>query len=480
MKKAIILLSLLIFSMTEAGAQANEKWMQDYEAMKRYMAEAYANLEWARGKIDLVALDRKTREDLQKATTDAEARKVLDSFLATFRDGHLSLREVKNENAAATGEKPSFAPDAAADKVCGALGYRIRLPKFSLPFDKAPNFRLVSTNKDYFPAGILTLETGKTFGVLNIALFMPEGFFGNCVESWNEYRAKLNTPCEGDCLSKFRTATANRLSAKLTEQIRILQAQKPNYLIVDIGSNGGGTDWVEAAARIISPKPLSRMKRGFIRHPHWAVIHQGNLGAVEADLKRKDLTAKQREYLKTAQTQLKKYIAETKSPCDRSFFWTTKEERKNCTQLNTTPFYGGGIFESLPAAEISNLNARDVLFRTDEFEYEPSVFKGNLIVLVDRKTASAAENFASYMQAAKAGEVVGEKTLGAGCGYVNGGTQYFLPNSKLRLWMPDCVRYRADGVNEVEGVAPDAAIWEATDEKPQKLEKLLAFLAQKR
>lgn len=487
MRKIILPLTLILsFLCQSAAAQANEKWLQDYEAMKKFMSEAYANLEWARKKIHLAALDKKTKEELTKAASDTESRSILEEFLRAFRDGHLHLREnAASVSAQNNDQPPAFAPDAPAAKVCSELGYKVRLHRFSLPFDKAPDFKSVSTEKDYFPAGVFRLENGKSYAVLNIGLFSADRYLGNCIESWEEFRAKLNTPCAGDCLRQFYDATNNRLSAKLTEQIRVLQEQKPDYLIVDIGGNGGGSNWVEAAARIVSPKLLKSTLSGFIRHPHHVAILEEKLKVVEDDLARKDLNAKQIGYLKTAKARLEKYIKEAKAPCDRSYFWTSagsgssSGEKKNCTLLNTTPSFASGIFDRLPSNEISNLRSKNILFQPVDFKYEESVFKGNLIVLVDRKTASAAENFASFMQSSKSGEVVGEKTLGAGCGYINGGTKYFLPNSKLQLRMPDCVRYRADGVNEVEGVEPDVSLWEANDDKPKKLEKLLTYLSKR-
>ena len=483
MKKLIIFLVLITFPFClfqPADAQTNEKWMQDYEAMKKFMAEGYANLDWAKEgkKIDLVALDKKTKDELSKAGSDKEARKALENFLKAFHDGHLALREVKeapsenNEN-----ESQSFAPDAPAEKVCSELGYKIRINIFSLPFLEAPNFKLISTSKDYFHAGVFTLANGKKYGVLRIGLFSGDSNFGNCVESWKEFSAKLDAPCDDECLERFYYATDNRFSAKLTEQVKALQAENIDYLIIDIGGNGGGSNWVESAARILSPKPLRSTHFGFIRHPHWVGILEDRLKTVSEDIARKDLTAQQIKYLKTAKERLEQLIKEAKSPCDRSNFWTANNT-KGCTLLNKTPSMATGIFDYLPAKEIANLKSKNILFTPSEYEYEESVFKRNLIVLVDRKTASAAEHFASLMQLNKAAKVVGEQTLGAGCGYVNGGTKYFLPNSKLQLFMPDCVRYRADGVNEVEGVVPDVNLWQENDDKQKRLEKLLLNLSE--
>jgi C-terminal processing protease CtpA/Prc len=87
-----------------------------------------------------------------------------------------------------------------------------------------------------------------------------------------------------------------------------------------------------------------------------------------------------------------------------------------------------------------------------------------LFLAVDRATGSAAELFAALLADNGAAKIVGERTLGAGCGYVNGGNPLALPHSGLRVEAPNCVRSRRDGSNEVEGIVPDVAVsWTAED-----------------
>ena len=57
-----------------------------------------------------------------------------------------------------------------------------------------------------------------------------------------------------------------------------------------------------------------------------------------------------------------------------------------------------------------------------------------------------------------AATVIGERTYGAGCGFLDGGLPLELPDSGLEVWMPDCVRLRIDGTNEIEGIEPDVPI----------------------
>ena len=50
------------------------------------------------------------------------------------------------------------------------------------------------------------------------------------------------------------------------------------------------------------------------------------------------------------------------------------------------------------------------------------------------------------------------KTMGAGCGYVNGGNPTRLAVVPVDVWMPNCARLLDDGTNEVEGIAPDVSL----------------------
>jgi len=97
--------------------------------------------------------------------------------------------------------------------------------------------------------------------------------------------------------------------------------------------------------------------------------------------------------------------------------------------------------------------------------------------LVDRETWSAAEYFAALLQDNQAATVVGELTGGAGCGYTDGGIPTKLKNSGARLKMPDCVRFRADGSNEVNGITPDVLVpWAEHNSGFQHVKKLLVAL----
>ncbi|NIJ20714.1 hypothetical protein FHS95_002406 [Sphingomonas naasensis] len=116
-------------------------------------------------------------------------------------------------------------------------------------------------------------------------------------------------------------------------------------------------------------------------------------------------------------------------PCDRSGIW---EGRPDCRVL---PAAG-------PRAEIAGKGA----------------WRGPIAIYADRGSASATEDFTAWLRQNKVAILIGEKTLGAGCGYVNGGGRLRLAHAGLDIRMPNCARFLDDGTNEIEGQAPDIPI----------------------
>jgi C-terminal processing protease CtpA/Prc len=96
------------------------------------------------------------------------------------------------------------------------------------------------------------------------------------------------------------------------------------------------------------------------------------------------------------------------------------------------------------------------------------------MVLVNAGTASAAEELAALLQDNRAAVIIGAPTLGAGCGYTRGGMDVVLRHSGATLRMPDCVRFRADGSNEVSGIDPDVLVGFRSNDGPTRRGKRLA------
>jgi len=106
-------------------------------------------------------------------------------------------------------------------------------------------------------------------------------------------------------------------------------------------------------------------------------------------------------------------------------------------------------------------------------------WSGPVLVLADRNTASAAEDLVAWLQQNRVARVIGERTMGAGCGYVDGGTRTQLRASHFDLLMPNCARYLEDGTNEIEGIAPDIAIDMHLEDPAAQANALAAALAKR-
>ena len=101
---------------------------------------------------------------------------------------------------------------------------------------------------------------------------------------------------------------------------------------------------------------------------------------------------------------------------------------------------------------------------------------GPVLVLVDASTASASEDLVAWLQQNGIATVIGERTRGAGCGYLDGGTRTRFRASRFDVVMPNCARFLDDGRNEIEGIAPDIAIPMHLDDAQAQADMLAAAL----
>jgi C-terminal processing protease CtpA/Prc len=106
------------------------------------------------------------------------------------------------------------------------------------------------------------------------------------------------------------------------------------------------------------------------------------------------------------------------------------------------------------------------VFSPAQFPYRDSVWKSTLILLVVSETWSAAEQFTALLQDNGAAVVIGKRTGGAGCGHLNRNDPILLTQSKAKLELPNCVRVRKDGSNEVSGVVPDVSTGVRSNDGP--------------
>jgi hypothetical protein len=471
MKRAIILLFLTIFTLGNSAFAQEFKaadWLEDFAQLKREMSANYANLEWAikeRG-LNLKQISEQTEASLQKARDQAEAQAAIDVFLRQFADSHLRAEWIsKGGNQSAENNS-----QPVSRSLCRQMGYQPSpYVKPGVAFSDFENYRrLGGESSKYLPAGVLTLSTGKKIGVIRIALFMESQFLDLCAQAVAERGLTDNSNCNDECLMHVNLRVSNLLTEHLAAQVKNLKREKIDALVIDISSNGGGTNWYEPAARTLSAKTLQVGASGFIRHPHWTKQLKERLSTLEAEIA-KTSSPKFKKLLTQSAKNLRADIAKTEKTCERRAVWENRKLECSLVEIASKPV--------LPYAKPNKSeddSAIKLLNGASYYTYEQGVYAGELLVLIDQRTASSSEAFTAMLKDNGAAQVIGQPSMGAGCGYTNGGIETVLKNSGARIRMPDCVRFRADGTNEVAGITPDILIpWRQNDTPFQKAKRTI-------
>jgi len=277
-----------------------------------------------------------------------------------------------------------------------------------------------------------------------------------CAGAWPEaIREAVDSTCLEQCQDRLWLATSDSLLAELTRSITRLADAGIGTLVVDLRGNGGGNDWVTPAARLFTEKPLHGHHAGVVRHPH----HLAPLASAIEELTRAAATTSDtawRAVLDGARRRAEAQLAEVRTPCDRRALWREGMTAAPCSPLATQGFTTGFV-EYLPATS-SGMPGAEVAYAPLRFRYREGVWRGPLVLLMDGGTASASEDFVVALKDGGVAQLIGQRTYGAGCGFTDGGIGFTLPNSGLRVEMPDCARIRRNGINEVAGIEPDVVV----------------------
>jgi hypothetical protein len=459
-----------------------EPWLADLAQLESATASAYANLEYvvARGRVDPAALHRRTDSAIRHAGSDREARRALQEFARAFEDGHFHVvrqppafveTAMERWSAWRRGEVTAALDGASA---CGRLGYGVDASRPLLA--SADGWRAIEDGA--FPTGMIEIG-GRPVGVLQIASFDVSRVGGACAAEWERFRTTLaeGAVCDEGCENAFYDRLVDAVLGDLARRIESLRAAGAEALVVDLTGNGGGNEWVDPATRLFSPRPLHGSPSGWIRHEHVVGPLTETRSRIAGDLERVDLAPDVRATLVGALASVDRRIAEARQGCDRTAIWTEGTAGVRCSLLLATPSYTTGLVPYAAPGAFEGLASAGDLFGAADTRYREGVWQGPLAVLVDGRTASAAEEFAVLLQDNDAARVVGERTLGAGCGYTYGGLPVTLRNSGLLVKMPDCVRWRRNGANELDGIAPDhLAHWEDGDDDAARAAKALVAI----
>lgn len=451
---ALALLAAPAVAQTPAPPSASpafdaEGWVADLRQVREAMGSHYANLDWAVNEREapLGQLFQVGEQRLRAARSDADAREVFERLEKYLGDGHVDF-------VWPTGGAPSSAAASGPDArpPCDVLGFKADGRDGQAIATRLPGYRALEGDSG-FPAGIVEID-GRKVGVVRIAQLSAHAHPQACAAAFAAFSRPADEPCDDDCLEALRVMAVDRVTEDLTARIRALRDAGAETLLVDLAGNGGGSEWTEVAVRLFSPIRLKSARVGFPRHPHWVERF--------AEDERRLLDAA-RGQSRADRARLDGYRAvfaqarqEAAAPCDPTP-WFTPGAKSDCAWLTTAPLYATGAVAELDPAIVGKPWAAEV-FTPLTYRFEPGVWTGPLMVLVDGATASAAEEFAAVLQDNRAAVVVGSPTRGAGCGHARGEIETVLKHSGARLRLPNCARLRADGTNEVGGVAPDVLV----------------------
>ncbi|MGP8033788.1 MAG: S41 family peptidase [Steroidobacteraceae bacterium] len=441
-------------------------WLDDLAQLRAGFADKYANFEWLvlERRVDVADLFARAQSRLQSATSEAEARAAIDRLIRFIGDGHVLVDWPR----AATSVAPASPPPS---DVCRALGYDEA--KGGKPLGPAiPGYQPLADGAGAeFPAGLVEAG-GQRVGVLRIGVFSPTSSPEICRSVLAELAIRGDQPCNEACADRIEAAAYTHVSRDLRGRVAALRQRGAAVLLVDLTANGGGSEWAEAAARIVSPLELHSERRGFVRGEHWAKYWT----ALAAEL-RQDATAAspaERAQLLAWAQQVDGARTEAETRCPSDAFW--KSERPSCNWLGNG-FYATGLLAAGDAAALRGKPWGPRVFTPAEYDFRPRAWHGPLLVLVDGNTGSAAEEFAAVLQDNHAAVVIGAPTYGAGCGHTEGGTPTRLTHSGGVLQVPDCVRIRRDGSNEAAGIDPDVLVgFHRTDGARRQALRLAAAL----
>ena len=446
-------------------------WIEDLHQIRDALSEKYANFEWAvfEREINLTDLFATTEARLRQAVSDEEAKTAIDRMTRTLGDGHVRVRWPRIDTAAPSGASSS----PASPDVCRTLGYDDAKSGATLGPYLAGYTPLPGAAAAEFPAGVVH-SAGQRIGVIRMGLFDPHGSLALCASALKTLALPAAAPCEGECPDRVEKAAYAMMSSDLANRIRALAKMGATALLIDLTGNGGGSEWAEAAARIISPLSLRSERAEFVRGAHWAE----NWRSIAQDLQNAEATASDadRVQLERWRKQVEQAEAEAKVSCSSAPFWSG--QRPSCEWLGRG-FYATGLLGEADAAALKGKTWASTVFTPAEYAFEPAVWHGPLMVLVDGGTGSAAEEFTAVLQDNKAAVIVGAPTAGAGCGHTNGGTPTELTHSHGIFEVPDCVRIRLDGSNEVRGIDPEVLVgFRSNDGIRRKGVRLAAALPQ--
>jgi hypothetical protein len=461
MRLAFVPLLLVAAAPAPISAAAPDRvgWIADFETAKAAITRTSPNLEWqaARG-LDLAALEARTRARLAAATTPEAARDAIRLFLKPFADGHMEATPLAPpQSLAASPPKPTLVD-------CAALGIDDRLDEGGIA-TRLPGYHSLTPAGAAIPAGLIAVGH-RRLGILRIALFAPA--ISHC------QKALAASPPPATCDDKCRDRLSARIDdiflTEIADRLRALGAARPDALLVDLADNGGGNDTAIAIARMLGGADVPSPRLALARTP--AAVH--DLENDLAELDRNISTSADRIRAAPYRARLAAALAQARQPCDLTPLW--KGHTIACTNLADRGYAGGLAALEVPVADRASHWAA-LVSATALYHTATRLWISPVLILLDGNSASSTELLAAMLQDAHRAKIVGAPSFGAGCGHTRPAEPVNLVHLGLTLTIPDCARLRADGTNELDGIAPDEPIpFREYDTAKQRTQRLLDAL----
>jgi hypothetical protein len=414
--RRLLLRTLLVLAAIGVAAAAwdvctydADAWHRDYAHLKHELAHRYANLDWVvehRG-LDLPALDRETEAAILGAHSRVRAFLALRRFVRAFGDPHLRLgwghRDAEPASATPAASQPQPAasqPQPAASQPQPAASQP--QPAASQPQPAASQPQPAASQPQ--PAGLATLdEAGYEIEDRGFRFPFHE------LSGWTPLRD-----------GPFPTGIARDLGV-----LRIASFGEDRYR--------------EVAALAFAPGQTRRALQLATR----ARLQQHLREAIGELLTR---GARRLVVDVTGNGGGTEWVTEVVT------LFTDRELSRRSARLLATGVDRSGVFAGRPVPSVLAPETAPVRRRgTGEWT-------GPLFVLADNHTGSAAEDFVVWLQENGVAKVLGQRTAGAGGGYVDGGGWIRLSAAPCDVRAPNCARFLADGTNELEGVKPDVEL----------------------
>jgi hypothetical protein len=458
MRRSIVLAFCAVLFTASASAQQSfdtKPWLDDLAQMRTALMTRYANIEWLitdRG-ADLDDYFARASKRIENAQDTGSARAAFDGLVRRIGDGHV---EIEWPQPPAQNARASSTRDVCAD--AGFNAAKLGAPLAA----RMPGYSQIRGGP--FPAGIIDIG-GRKVGILKIGLFSAEGSPDLCRAALTKLKIADDKSCDDKCEERIDREAEAHLNDDFMAALETLNAAHVEALLIDVTGNGGGSEWAEATARMVTLIRLKSERIAFVRGAAWSK----NFADMERDLRKAARTppAKDRAFLLDLANNVEAKRISADTPCSKP----------ECVLGDG--FYASGLVDAADPKSFEDKPWASDVFTPMEHPYREGIWRGPVLVLVDGESWSAAEEFAAVLQDNHAATIIGEPTGGAGCGHASGAEPITLTNSGAKLSLPDCARIRADGTNEVRGIVPDFSLgWGRHDGPELRAQALLKALPQ--